>query len=212
MPGLVPEAFVEVTVCSSEGQCVRPWAATRSESLVYKNIIILQERTTCPVSLGGVPVRAAELLARLERGEEAWVPDLQSSDESADEGPVKPPLKQLPKGGMWWGRYRSSVTCASSNSSNSDDELESEAEEEKPQRGGQRLMVIHRNLLASSKGDGFQNLKLRHAYKNGPQQKKHPPNRVGVIGESSVKERAIAAGRKPYRAPLPHRLRPVLQI
>ncbi|KAL8212862.1 UNVERIFIED_CONTAM: hypothetical protein K2H54_059245 [Gekko kuhli] len=136
-------------------------------------------------SLGGFPIRAAELLTRLERGEEAWVPDLHSSDESADEGPVKPTLKRLPKGGMWWGRYRSPATYPSSDSSNSDDESESEAEEEKPQHGGQRLMFFHRNLLAGSRWS----FKQRDSCKNGPQLKKHPRSQAGFVGESAVKER-----------------------
>ncbi|XP_060094771.1 zinc finger protein 585A-like [Heteronotia binoei] len=172
----VPEAFVEVTVHSNEGQCS---LVGRRQRVLYKNV--MQENNVA--SLGGFPVQAAELLTRLERGEEAWVPDLHSSDESADEGPVKPTLKQLPKKGMWWGRYRSPVTYPSSDSSNSDDELESEAEEEKPQRGGQRLMVFHQSLLVNSRG----NFKQRDSYKNGPQLKKHQQSQLGLTGESTVK-------------------------
>ncbi|XP_077180916.1 uncharacterized protein LOC143831643 isoform X2 [Paroedura picta] len=156
----------------------------RRQRVLYKNIM----QANSVASLGGFPVSTAELLTRLERGEEAWVPDLHSSDESADEGPVKPTLKRLPKGGMWWGRYRSPVAYPSSDSSASDNELESEAEEEKPQRGGQKLMFFHRNLLASSRGS----LKQRDGCKNGAQLKKHLRSPAVLAGESSAKERTSA--------------------
>ncbi|XP_063152618.1 zinc finger protein 585A-like [Candoia aspera] len=119
----------------------------------------------------------SELLSRLDRGEEAWVPELQSSDESADEGPVKPTLKQLPVGGAWWDRYRSPVMYPSSDSANSGDEQESE--EEKPHRGGYRPTILRRNLFNSSKGSGLQSLKPREAYKNGSQLKKPSRSQLG---------------------------------
>uniref|UniRef100_A0ACB8EGJ9 Uncharacterized protein n=1 Tax=Sphaerodactylus townsendi TaxID=933632 RepID=A0ACB8EGJ9_9SAUR len=87
----------------------------RRRRVLYKNV--MQENSMA--SLGVIPVRAAELATHLECKEEAFVLELQSSDENADEGPVKPTLKQLPKGGMWWARYRSPVAYASSDSSNS---------------------------------------------------------------------------------------------
>ncbi|XP_053159166.1 zinc finger protein 84-like isoform X2 [Hemicordylus capensis] len=150
-------------------------------------------------SLGGFPIHTSELLTRLNRGEEAWIPDLQSSEESADEGPVKPTLKHLPKGGAWWDRYRSPMMYPSSDSSNSDGEQESEAEEEKPRRGGHRITILHRNVLGNSRGNSFQSLNPREAWKNGPPLKKHPRSQtgriksnfaeVGDINESTTKEK-----------------------
>ncbi|XP_061474941.1 zinc finger protein 184-like isoform X2 [Rhineura floridana] len=146
----------------------------------YRNAMQENYRTAASLA-GGFPIHTPELLTRLERGEEAWVPDLQSSDESADEGPVKPTLKRWPKGGTWWDRYRSPVTYPSSDSTNSDEEEESEGEEEKPQRGGHRLTVLRRNVLDNSKRNGFQSLKQREAFRNGPQLKKHPRSQLGRI-------------------------------
>ncbi|KAJ6668209.1 hypothetical protein lerEdw1_015586 [Lerista edwardsae] len=144
---------------------------------------------------GGFPIHTPELLSRLDRGEEAWVPDLQSSEDSSDEGPVKPTLKRMPKHGAWWDRYRNPVMYHSSDFSNSDDEQESETEEEKPQRGGPRLILLHRNLLANSKGS----LKPRETCKSWLQLKKFSRSQAakiknniaeaGDINESIAKEK-----------------------
>ncbi|XP_066469106.1 zinc finger protein 107-like [Tiliqua scincoides] len=163
---LVPEAFVEVIVYSNEGQ----YSLTgRRQRALYRSV--MQENYRTVSTLGGFPVHTSEILSRLDRGEEAWVPDLQSSEDSADEGPVKPTLKRLPKHLAWWDRYRSPVIYCSSDSSSSDDEPESEAEVVNPQRGGPRL---HRNSLASSKGS------LRPC-KNWLQMKKYSRSQVAKI-------------------------------
>lgn len=62
-----------------------------------------------------------------------------------------------------------------------DGEPESETEEEKPQRGVHRLTILHRNLLANSKGNGLQSLKPKEAWKNSPQLKKHSRSQLGKI-------------------------------
>ncbi|XP_044307652.1 zinc finger protein 420-like [Varanus komodoensis] len=192
----VPEAFVEVTVYSNEGHCS---FAGRRQRAFCRNV--MQENYGIMASLGGFPAHTSDLLSRLDRGEEAWVPDLQSSDESADDSPVKPTLKRLPKRGTWWDRYRSPVTYPSSDSTDSDAEQESEAEEEKPQRRGRRLIILHRNLSDSSRGTGCHSLKSREVCRVGPQLKKLPRSQVGKIksnlteaghgSESTTKEMAV---------------------
>nr|XP_060615893.1 zinc finger protein 569-like [Anolis sagrei ordinatus] len=175
----VPEAFVEVTVrsnelhCSLVGRCRRALCRKAMEEN-YRNI----------TSFGGFSVHSSDLLSRLNhlnRGEEAWVPDLQSSDESADEGPVKPTLKRWPKGGMWWDRYRSPREYPSSESTLSADEQGSEAEEEKPQHGSHKQTILCGNLVDISKGNGSNSLKEKEACRNGSQLKKPPRSQQGKL-------------------------------
>ncbi|KAJ7317178.1 hypothetical protein JRQ81_003340 [Phrynocephalus forsythii] len=149
----VPEAFVEVTV-SSTGE-LRSLGSHCTQKTLHKSV--MQEDRRVEASLGGFPIHNSELLTRLDRGEVAWVPELHSSDESADEGPVKPTLKRWPKGGAWWERYRSPAKYPSSDSSSSDDDQRSEVEDEKPPRGGRRLTILRRSILDSSKGNGSPN-------------------------------------------------------
>lgn len=76
-----------------------------------------------------------------------------------------------------------------------DDEQETDTKEEKPQRGGPRLILLHRNLLPSSKGS----LKPRETCKNWLQLKKFPRSQAaktksniaeaGDINESLAKEK-----------------------
>ncbi|XP_034287667.1 zinc finger protein 184-like isoform X2 [Pantherophis guttatus] len=197
---LVPEAFMEVTVCSSDVQHTH---LGRRQKTTYKNSV--QGNYLTAAAIGRVHCHPSELLSRLDRGEEAWVPQIQSSDESADEGPIKPTLKQLPTGGTWWARYRSPVTYPSSESANSDNDQESEEEKPHrgsyPHRGGFRPTILRRNLFNNSKGNGSQSQKPREAYKHGSQLKKPSQNQLGKTkaetgnaNESSqTKERA--AGR-----------------
>ncbi|XP_062977703.1 zinc finger protein 528-like [Elgaria multicarinata webbii] len=202
----VPEAFVEVTVYSNEGPCS---FVGRRQRALYRNV--MQENYGTMASFGGFPIHSSELLSRLDRGEEAWVPDLQSSDESADEGPVKPTLKRLPKGRTWWDRYQSPVSYPSSDSTNSGSEQESEGEQEKSQRAGHRLTILHRNLLDNSRGNGSYSLKPREICKIGPQLKKPPRSQLGKVksnltefgdvNESTAKEKA--AGEE-HEYPCPH--------
>ncbi|XP_032064685.1 zinc finger protein 160-like [Thamnophis elegans] len=196
----VPEAFMEVTVCSSDVQRTH---LGRRQKTIYKNSV-QGNHWTAP-SIGRVHCHPPELLSRLDRGEEAWVPPIQSSDESADEGPIKPTLKQLPAGGTRWARYRSPVTYPSSESANSDNDQESEEEKSHRgsylHRGGFRPTILRRNLFNNPKGSGSQSLKPREAYKHGSQLKKPSQSQpgktkaeMGNANESSqAKERA--AGR-----------------
>ncbi|XP_070594093.1 zinc finger protein 84-like isoform X2 [Erythrolamprus reginae] len=191
---------MEVTVCSSDRKHTH---SGRRQKTTYKNSV--QGSFWTPDAIGRVHCHPSELLSRLDRGEEAWVPPIQSSDESADEGPIRPTLKQLPTGGAWWARYRSPETYPSSESENSDNDQESD--EERPHRGsyphcgGFRPTILRRNLFNGSKGSGSQSQKAREAYKHGSQLKKPSQNQLGKTkaetgnaNESSqTKERA--AGR-----------------
>ncbi|XP_032997779.1 uncharacterized protein LOC117042339 [Lacerta agilis] len=158
----VPEALEEVTVHSSEGPCL---LAGRRQRALCRNA--MQENCTSMASFGAFPAQGSELLSRLDRGEDAWVPDLQSSEESANEGPVKPTLKRWPKAGMWWDLYRRPVKY-SSTSESSEDEQESEDEEEKRPRGGHKLTILRRSVLDIFKGNGPQSVKQMEASKNRP--------------------------------------------
>ncbi|CAI5767733.1 finger 184-like [Podarcis lilfordi] len=144
---------------------------------------------------GTFPAQGSELLSRLDRGEDAWVPDLQSSEESAEEGPVKPTLKRWPKAGMWWDLYRSPVKY-NSTSESSEDEQESEAEEQKRPRGGRKLTILRRSILDIFKGNGCQGVKQTEASKKRPQPKKPPRAQLGKI-KCSVTEVGDVA---PYTA------------
>ncbi|KAK9405959.1 hypothetical protein NXF25_004733, partial [Crotalus adamanteus] len=188
--------------------CIYP-SVIVSKSYTENYLLSLKDEGTKPKSIfvfvaGRPHYHPSELLSRLDRGEEAWVPQLQSSDESADEGPIKPTLKQLPKGGTWWARYRSPVTYPSSESANSDNDQESEEEKlhrgSYPHRGGFQPKILRRNLFNNSKGSGSQSLKPKEAYKHGSQLKKSSQSHLGKTkaetgnaNESSTKERA--AGR-----------------
>nr|XP_028575865.1 LOW QUALITY PROTEIN: uncharacterized protein LOC114592129 [Podarcis muralis] len=197
----VPEALVEVTVHSSEGPCL---LAGRRQRALCRNA--MQESCSSMASLGTFPAQGSELLSRLDRGEDAWVPDLQSSEESAEEGPVKPTLKRWPKAGMWWDLYRSPVKYTTTSES-SEDEQESEAEEQKRPRGGRKLTILRRSILDIFKGNGCQGVKQTEASKNRPQLKKPPraqlgkikcsATEVGDVAPSTAKKKA--SGREPQR-------------
>ncbi|XP_020664479.3 uncharacterized protein LOC140701258 [Pogona vitticeps] len=182
----VPEAFVEVTVSSTRG--LHSLVSRHPQKALHKNT--MQEDYTIKASLGGFPIHSSELLTRLDRGEVAWVPDLQSSDESTDEGPVKPTLKRWPKGGAWWDRYRSPAKYPSSDSSSSDDDQRSEVEGEKPQRG-HRLTILRRSVLDICRGNRFQSVKTKESLNNGSQSKRSQGSQNNLIEAGDVRENAV---------------------
>uniref|UniRef100_A0ACB8EGF6 Uncharacterized protein n=1 Tax=Sphaerodactylus townsendi TaxID=933632 RepID=A0ACB8EGF6_9SAUR len=79
----------------------------------------------------GFPIHKSELLARLEPEPQAWAPQVQRSDDSAEDQPAKQQLTRSPEPGTWWNSYRSPVSVPSSDSSSSDNESSSEKEEER---------------------------------------------------------------------------------
>ncbi|KAH0630352.1 hypothetical protein JD844_013297, partial [Phrynosoma platyrhinos] len=100
------------------------------------------------------PLQTSELLAHLERRQESWDPDLQSSDSAAaesataSEGLDKQVLTKWPETGNWWNSYRSPVSVPSSDSSSSDDDSVSEKEEEgSVQQEGPRVAKPRAPLL-----------------------------------------------------------------
>ncbi|XP_068779925.1 zinc finger protein 7-like [Struthio camelus] len=99
-PAQVPEALEEVTVLTTGAH----WALSDPGQRNH------------PAALAGFPVYNPDLLARLEQGEEAWIPDIQSSE---DEEPARPLLRLWARKRKRWKTYRDPGSSSGSNSSHS---------------------------------------------------------------------------------------------
>uniref|UniRef100_A0ACB8EGQ1 Uncharacterized protein n=1 Tax=Sphaerodactylus townsendi TaxID=933632 RepID=A0ACB8EGQ1_9SAUR len=129
----VLEANQQVVALSADGQ--QYLLAADQESL-YQNVMQDSNETlpsmASPLQLqAGFPVHNSELLTRLEPEPQAWAPEVQRSNDGAEDQPAKLQLARSPEPGMWWYPYQSPVRVPSSDSSSSDNESSSEKEEER---------------------------------------------------------------------------------
>ncbi|XP_044307948.1 zinc finger protein 11-like [Varanus komodoensis] len=115
---------------------------------------VMQESYNTIFMASPLQLQGSELLAHLERTQEAWVPDIQCSGNDATEGLVNQALKQWPETRNWWNSYRSPISVPTSDSSSSDDESRSEKEEEgNVQIKGHRVIKPRAALLGKCDGN-----------------------------------------------------------
>nr|XP_013026391.1 unnamed protein product [Anser cygnoides domesticus] len=80
------------------------------------------------------PAYSPGLLVHLEQGEEAWIPDIETSE---DEEPVRPLLRLWARKRKRWKSCRDAASSSSSNSSYSGDGLTSETEDSSQEEEGE---------------------------------------------------------------------------
>ncbi|XP_048346896.1 zinc finger protein 135-like [Sphaerodactylus townsendi] len=127
------EAYKEVVAASARGQqdLLAPDRGSLYQDVMQEGYKTLLSGAP-PLQLqAGFPIHKSELLARLEPEPQAWAPQVQRSDDSAEDQPAKQQLTRSPEPGTWWNSYRSPVSVPSSDSSSSDNESSSEKEEER---------------------------------------------------------------------------------
>ncbi|XP_059570901.1 zinc finger protein 501 [Alligator mississippiensis] len=149
----------------------------------------LQSTVNSPVSLpcAEFPTYTAEFLARLERGEEAWVPDIHSSEESGDEEPVGRLLKLGSTIKTYWNYYK--LSSPSSTSSQPGDGTASEDEEESPQKEDPEHLEPHGILWGRAKGDD--SLACAKQHRTERQQKNHPAKKLPQSGANGKEHKNL---------------------